>query len=541
MFERLTDRVAAQARRHANDRAIVDVRPTGVLIWTWGRLWRESERVAALLMQLGVEPGAVVAYQLPNRVEFLAITLAALQIGAICAPLSPTLRARELTLMLNSARARVLFTLDEFQGRRCAHEIAAEEEELPYLEHVIVLRASGGSTRLPRTRSQSFVRFYRALAAIPLDATPKRLPKANPSAVAQLVFTAGTSGIPKGVLHRQDILMQAAALQARRLSVEPGDTLYVPSPLAHQTGFLYGMWVALAEGIPQIIQGVWNAGRGLRALKEWHATVLQAAPTFLYDLVEVVEAGEVAPESLRVFVPTGAPVPPALAKRAAERLRTKVCGAFGTTEGCLATLASPFGPPDRAAGMDGKVLPQVEIRVCDDRGRPLAPGCEGHLETRSPTMFEGYLDDPERTASAYTADGWYRTGDFAVIAADGYLQITGRATDGIDRGGEKIPVAEIEQILYQHEGIQEVAIVSMPDARLGEKACAFVVIRDGARLDLSAMQSFLDEKKVAKPYWPERLEILEALPKTASGKIRKYLLRERVRALLSGATPEAVA
>jgi cyclohexanecarboxylate-CoA ligase len=541
MLERLTDRVAARARRNTNDRAVIDVRPTGVLIWTWGRLWRESERIAALLMQLGVEPGAVVAYQLQNRVEFLAITLAALQIGAICAPLSPILRERELTVMLNSARVRVLFTLDEFRGRRYAHEIAAQEEALPYLEHVIVLRAGGSSTRLPRTRAQSFARFYRALAAIPVDAMPQRASKPSAASLAQLLFTSGTSGIPKGVLHRQDVLMQAAKLQARRLSVEPEDALYIPSPLAHQTGFLYGMWVALAEGIPQIIQGVWDPGRGLRALKEWHATIVQAAPTFLYDLVEVVEGGALPPTSLRVFVPTGATVPRALATRAAERLGTKVCGAFGTTEGCLATLASPHDPAERAAGTDGRVLPDIEIRVCDERGRPLAAGHEGLLETRSPTMFECYLNDPPRTASVYTADGWYRTGDFAVIAADGYLQITGRATDGINRGGEKIPVSEIEQILYQHEGIHDVAIVSMPDLRLGEKACAFVATRDGAQLDLSALQSFLDQRNVARRYWPERLEVLEALPKTASGKIQKYLLRERVRALMAGETPEAVA
>ncbi|HVW71096.1 MAG TPA: AMP-binding protein, partial [Steroidobacteraceae bacterium] len=211
-----------------------------------------------------------------------------------------------------------------------------------------------------------------------------------------------------------------------------------------------------------------------------------------------------------------------------------------TTEGCLATLASPADARAKASGTDGRPLPGVQIRVCDDSGAVLPPNEEGHLQTHSPTMFEGYLDEPVLTAQAYTSDGWYRTADLAVIDPDGYLYIRGRVNDVINRGGEKIPVAQVEQLLYQHAAVEEIAIVAMPDDRLGERACAFVVLRPGASLDFSALRSFLDERRVAKQYWPERLEVLAALPKTPSGKIKKYVLREQARALSAvprGAAP----
>ncbi|HEY2591079.1 MAG TPA: AMP-binding protein, partial [Steroidobacteraceae bacterium] len=480
------------------------------------RLWRESGRIATLLRELGVRPGEHVAYQLPNRAEFVAITLGVLRIGAICCPLMPIFRERELAFALDRSRARVLFLLDSFRGRRPSEEVASLAPRPANLEHVI-----------PVDRLEETLDGVAADARAP-DSSPP------PGALAQLLFTSGTSGTPKGVLHRQDTLMHAARLEIEHLGLASRDRIYVPSPLAHQTGFLYGMWLALSLGVLQLLQEQWEARHALAGMREWGASFAQAATPFLLDLVQAVEGGAERPEALRIFVPTGAAVPRALARRAAETLHTSVCGAFGTTEGCLATLASPEDPAEQAWGSDGRALPSIRIRVCDEAGRELPAGTEGHFEIASPTMFAGYLNDPGATADAYTSDGWYRTGDLAVIDAAGYLRVTGRVKDVINRGGEKIPVADIEQLLYQHEAVREAAIVAMPDPRLGERACAFVAPRAGRALDLPSLRIFLDERRVAKQYWPERLELLEELPKTASGKIQKYVLRERAR-LLCGA------
>jgi acyl-coenzyme A synthetase/AMP-(fatty) acid ligase len=284
-------------------------------------------------------------------------------------------------------------------------------------------------------------------------------------------------------------------------------------------------------GVPQILQSIWNAPRALRALNDWDGTFVQAATPFLSDIVAEVEAGAPPPAALRIFVATGAAVPRGLAERATRILGTAVCGGWGTTESGLGSLAAPTDEPAKCWGTDGRALRGIRLRVTDSEGQTLAAGEEGNFEVASPTMFQGYADHPEWTAAAYTPDGWFRTGDLAVIDESGYVRITGRVRDVINRGGEKIPVGEVEQLLTDHPAVAEIAIVAMPDARLGERACAFVVLRPGTTLDFDRMQHYLHACQVAKQYWPERLEVLTELPRTPSGKIQKYVLRERARTL----------
>jgi 3-phosphoshikimate 1-carboxyvinyltransferase len=224
-------------------------------------------------------------------------------------------------------------------------------------------------------------------------------------------------------------------------------------------------------------------------------------------------------------------VPRALAERATRVLGTAVCGAWGSTESCLGSVGSPADEPGRAWGTDGRAVRGMRLRITDADGRAVrAAGVEGAFEVSGPTLFDGYLDHPEWTAEALTPDGWYRTGDLAVIDEDGYVRITGRVKDVINRGGEKIPVAEIEQLLHTHPAVREAAVVAMPDARLGERACLFAAVR--RPFTFEQMQRFLDERKVAKQYWPERLETVAELPRNPAGKVQKFLLREQIRTLI---------
>jgi 3-phosphoshikimate 1-carboxyvinyltransferase len=526
---RIFDLVEEMARTKPDEPAVIDVRESGDRVWSWSELWRESGRVAALLLHVGVRPGESVAYQLPNWAEFVAITVGILRAGAVCCPLMPIFREREIAYTVERAKARAIFVPQVFRGRRHAEEIAAIEAQLPTVAHAFVL---GDDAALPHGGRIAWSRYADALEAARPHAGAIDACDPAPDAIAQLLFTSGTSGEPKGVLHRSDTLVRATQLEIAHLHLGAGDRIYIPSPLAHQTGFLYGMLLAFSLGEAQIVQEVWDPLRALRALREWRGTFVQAATPFLADLVKAVEDGAQAPGALRIFVATGAAVPRSLARRAGDTLKTAVCGAFGTTEGCLATLASPDDPPEKTWGTDGRPLATIRIRVRDDDGNVLPADTEGHYETNSPTMFEGYLDRPDWTAEAYTEDGWYRTGDLATIDAQGYLRITGRVKDVINRGGEKIPIAEVEQLLYAHPAVREAAIVAMPDPRLVERACLFVVTNDGSTLSFEDMQAFLDERRVAKQYWPERLEIVDELPRTASGKIQKYVLRERAKAFV---------
>ncbi|WP_037578171.1 3-phosphoshikimate 1-carboxyvinyltransferase [Phaeacidiphilus oryzae] len=533
----LPEWLARRAAARPDDTAVVDVRPDRDEVLTWRGLAEEVDRIASLLLALGVRPGDRVAYQLPNRAEFVALSLAALRVGAVCTPIIPFFREREVGFVLRRSRARVLVVADRYRARRPAEElaelVAAGGADTAALDHVLVLSEDGGPAELPAVRETASGRpswqdWQAALAAVEVDRAALDAVRPTPDAIAQLLFTSGTTGEPKGVRQPSENLVRAVSMEIRHLGLGAQDAIWVPSPLAHQTGFLYGMVLALVLGVPQIVQGEWNAKRALQSLNDHGGTFVQAATPFLSDLVKAVEDtnGVDKPRHLRIFVATGAAVPRGLAERATRVLGATVLGAFGTTETCLAALAAPGDEPAQRWGTDGRALEGVRLRITDDQGRVLPPGEEGNFELLSPTVFEGYLDRPDLTGEALTEDGWYRTGDLATIDSSGFLRITGRVKDVINRGGEKIPVSEIEQLLHDHPAVDEAAVVAMPDPRLGERACAFVVLRPDARLSFGAMREYLDANQVAKQYWPERLETIERLPRNPIGKVQKFALRE---------------
>jgi cyclohexanecarboxylate-CoA ligase len=508
----ILDDLERHARERPGDRAVVEVGPgEDPRELSWSGLAEAVDRTATTLVSLGVRRGEPVAFQLPNRLEFVTIALATLRVGAVCEPLMPIFRERELEFMLRESGARVLFVPARFRGRDHAAMAAAVRPVLPELEHVVVV---DGPSEGP-------------------EPDPSALDRRRPAedGIAQLLFTSGTSGEPKGVLHRHDILSRAADDHIAHFGLGPKDVIYVPSPLAHQTGFLYGMWIALRLGAPQVIQTIWDPELGLDAMRRFGVTFVQAATPFLADLTRVAREEGDGPGALRTFVATGAAIPRELAREARVVLGGEVGGAWGTTESCLGTAFAPGEPPDFAWSTDGRALAGVRVRVVDDHGRPLPGGEEGNFEVQTSCLFEGYLNRPELTAEAVTPDRFYRTGDLATIDPGGHVRITGRVRDVINRGGEKVPVAEIEQLLYEHPAVREVAIVAMPDERLGERACAFAVLHPGAELDFAGMQEHLDLGRVSKTYWPERLELVDALPRTPSGKIQKYILRDRARQL----------
>ncbi len=536
----IVDWVGRWVEERPGEDALVDVRASGTRTWTWEELDREADKAAAVLLQLGVEPGETVAYQLPNWGEFVILTLACMKVGAICCALMPIFREREISFAVRRAKARVLVVADEFRGRKHADEaavmLAAQNGDGPLpVEHVLVVGA-GGAPVLPKTPEARWHDFAAALAGAEPDRAAIDARKPAPMALSQLFFTSGSTGEPKGVLHRYDALTRAAMMEVEHLGLGRDDTIFIPTPLAHQTGLLYGMWLAFALGSTQVIQDVWDAGVAARALREWDGTFVQAATPFLADLVRVVESGEEqAPPALRIFVVTGAAVPRALAERATTVLSAAVCGAWGSTESCLGALAAPGDDPEKVWGTDGRALAGTRIRIVDDEDNVLGPGEEGNYQVTSRCLFEKYLDRPDLTAAAMTPDGWYRTGDLATIDADGFLRLTGRVKDIINRGGEKVPVAEIEQLLHQHEAVAEVAIVAMPDERLGERACAYVVLdpdrSDDSEFGLAEVRAHLDAAEVSKHYWPERVEVVDEMPRTPSGKIQKFVLRDRAKGL----------
>ena len=473
------------------------------------------ERIAHGLLRLGVRRGDVVSFQLPNWWQVPALHLACLRIGAVTNVLMPIFRERELRFMLALADSKILIVPREFRDFDHAAMADALQPDLPALQDVLVIGEGGARD------------FDKVLLDEPATAADRAVfeeRRLSPEEIVQLCFTSGTTGEPKGVLHTSDTLLANSIPFAERLGLTHDDVLLMPSPLAHQTGFMLAMLPSFHIGGTLVLQDVWNPARAAALIRAERVTFSMGATPFLADLAAQAEQEPDAFATLRIFGSAGAPIPRALVGRAGTAMGAKILSCWGMSEVGGTTLTRPDDPPEKASGTDGACLPGVEIRVLDAEGRVLPPNTEGRLEVRACSMFCGYHKRPN--LPAMNAEGWFDTGDMARIDDDGYLRITGRAKDIIIRGGENVPVIEIENLLFRHPAVQEVAIVAMPDPRLGERACAYVVPRPGAEPSLEALCQFLIEQGTAKTYLPERLELLEAMPRTPTGKIQKFRLRE---------------
>jgi cyclohexanecarboxylate-CoA ligase len=272
---------------------------------------------------------------------------------------------------------------------------------------------------------------------------------------------------------------------------------------------------------------VWVPAEAVRSMARTGATFTMASTPFLADLADLPTLADHDLSRFRIFLSAGAPIPRSLVERATERLGAHVLSGWGMTEiGCI-TCCAPGDPPEKIFGTDGVALPGSAVKVVTEDGHAAVPGIEGLLKCLPNSLFVGYLKRPE--AFGVDGDGWFDTGDYARMDEDGYIRITGRAKDIIIRGGENIPVVEVEELLYRHPAVRECAVVAMPDPRLGERACVFVGLADGASLTFQEMVAHLRAHGMATQYFPEKLVIRDALPRTPSGKIQKFMLREEAR------------
>ncbi len=474
-------------------------------------------RAAGALRGLGIGVGDVVAVQLPNWWEFVVVSLACGRIGAVANPLMPIFRERELEFMLGFAEAKVLVVPSQFRGFDYAAMAAALQKKLPALAHVVVVDG-GGDNDFERVLQQGDARVEPAARLADSALQPDDL--------AVLMFTSGTTGSPKGVMHTSNTLVACTRALADRFGLTVDDVLLACSPLGHMTGYAAMMMQGVYLGSTVVLQDIWEGRRGVTLMAAEGVTYTAASSPFLADICDAVAQGAPRPERLRNFLCGGAQIPPVLIERADKELGLKVCSLWGMTEALAGALTEPSRAADKSSKTDGRAVDGVGLRIVDFDGRPLPNGETGRLMVRGAQMSMGYYKHPE--IPTYDAEGWFDTGDLAYMDDEGYIRINGRTKDVLIRGGENVPVVEIEALLYKHPAIAAAAIVGYPDERLGERACAFVALRPGEDIDLAAVQAWMSKCKVAKQYWPERIEVLEQMPRTPSGKIQKFVLKERV-------------
>jgi acyl-CoA synthetase (AMP-forming)/AMP-acid ligase II len=456
-------------------------------------LFEQATALAATMLDR-MPIGSVVSFMLPNWHEAAIIYLAATLAGMVVNPILPSLRDRELLFILHDANTRMIFVPSVFGRHDYASMLDRVVAQMADRPEVVVVR-DGAS--LPQS-----------------DSPTTGLPTLDPDAVRMILYTSGTTGRPKGVLHSHNS-MHALITQVREhWQVRPGDRFLVPSPIAHIGGSIYAFECPLLLGTSAVLMDRWDAGAAVELIGREGCTHIAGATPFLEQLLAAADrAGTGLPE-LKLFVCGGASVSPSLIRKAAAYFdRAAVTRVYGSTEVPVTTVGAPLDR-DHAADTDGRPgFAQIALR-----------GEGGEIHARGPQMLLGYLHGADNV-EAFDAKGYFRTGDLARWVDDDYLVITGRAKDLIIRNGENIAPKEIEDILISHPGVAEIAIVGLPDPRTGERACAVIVPNGRQHPDVDSLRVFLQSEGVAVFKAPEQVVIWEALPRNDAGKVLKHQIQ----------------
>ncbi|MBI2322379.1 MAG: AMP-binding protein, partial [Chloroflexi bacterium] len=491
--------------------------------YTYDQLAADVLRCAHGLRALGLGRDDVAIIELPNWYQWDVVHLALTAIGAITVYVPPIYRQRELTYIAQTADAKLLVMPDTFRRfdyRPMARDVRAAA---PCLAHVLVVGEAGDD-----------LLAYDAFMARPWEdaggLAALRALRPHPDDVTALGFTSGTTGAMKAAMQTSNVLNATNLSFINRYGLTADERIFVPSPVGHAIGFTHGVRIALYLGAAAVLQEIWEPGQALDLIAAERCTFVAAAPPFLRDLVyhpDVERVGGLP--SLRVFLCGGAPVPEQLLLDARERLpRTFVGPLWGMTE-CGGATTCPFDAPfEKLVHTDGCPVQGMEVLVVDAEGRVLPPDTPGELLVRGPQSFVGYYQRPDLNATLIRPDAFFHTGDQARLDRDGYVTITGRLKDLIIRGGVNIAPVEIEDLLFAHPAVAAAAVVGMPDERLGERICAFVVPGPGATVTLPDVQTWMERHGLAKQKWPERVEVVESFPMTPSGKVQKHVLRQRI-------------
>ncbi|WP_447513815.1 medium-chain fatty-acid--CoA ligase [Escherichia coli] len=485
--------------------------------YTYSALDHAASCLANWMLAKGIESGDRIAFQLPGWCEFTVIYLACLKIGAVSVPLLPSWREAELVWVLNKCQAKMFFAPTLFKQTRPVDLILPLQNQLPQLQQIV-----GVDKLAPATSSLS-------LSQILADNTPLTTAiTVHGDELAAVLFTSGTEGLPKGVMLTHNNILASERAYCARLNLTWQDVFMMPAPLGHATGFLHGVTAPFLIGARSVLLDIFTPAACLALLEQQRCTCMLGATPFVYDLLNLLEKQPADLSALRFFLCGGTTIPKKVARECQQR-GIKLLSVYGSTESSPHAVVNLDDPLSRFMHTDGYAAAGVEIKVVDNARKTLPPGCEGEEASRGPNVFMGYFDETELTARALDEEGWYYSGDLCRMDEAGYIKITGRKKDIIVRGGENISSREVEDILLQHPKIHDACVVAMPDERLGERSCAYVVLKAPHHsLSLEDVVAFFSRKRVAKYKYPEHIVVIEKLPRTASGKIQKFLLRKDI-------------
>jgi cyclohexanecarboxylate-CoA ligase/acyl-CoA synthetase len=493
----------------------------GVAELDYAMLRERVRGLGAALLAEGVRRGDRVVVQLPNWSEFVISYLAIARIGAVMVPIMTVYRHTEVLHVLHNSGAVAAITSGEFRRVDHAEMFRALGAECPELKTLVVAR---GETR------QGELAFEEVCATPATDSQLGAYP--DPDAPHVIVYTSGTESTAKGCVHTWNTLsFSGLGLALDVFEIAADDVMFMPTPVAHATGLVVGVLAPLAVGAETHLLDVWEPHEGLARIERYRCTAAAASTPFVRMALDAAPAAGRDLSSMRFWLCAGAPIPEALAREFEQVFSNGMLNPlYGCSEVMGAISCHRGDSIEQRAGTAGTpALDGIRIKLAGADGVEVAPGDEGEICYWGPGAILGYWRDPERTAAAIDAEGWHHTGDLGRKDDAGYIRISGRLKDIIIRGGTNLSAAEVEDYVLAHPDVAQVAVVPYPDERLGERACAVVVPRPGAKPSLSDLTEFLRERRISLQKLPERLVLVDELPLNATGKVQKFLLRDLAR------------
>jgi HIP---CoA ligase len=509
--------VERAATQFATLEALVDERER----LTFAQLADGATTTARALIASGIEAGDRVAIWAPNTTEWVLAALGVYAAGAVVVPLNTRFKGAEAAYILDRARAKLLFTVTDFLDTNYVDLLRAADP-VASLGQIVVLRGS------PSEGTVSWSDFVARAGDVPVAAVDERRAALTGETMSDILFTSGTTGRPKGAMLTHDASVQAYDAWSTVVGLRPGDRYLVVNPFFHSFGLKAGILASLIKGATIVPHAVFNVDTVMQRVAEESISMLPGPPTVYQSILDHPRLAEFDLSSLRLAVTGAAAVPVEMIRRMRDELKfeTVVTG-YGLTEATgIATMCRHDDDPETISKTAGRAIPGTEVRVVDEAGKSLAAGEPGEVVVRGYNVMQGFVDDPEGTAEAIDSDGWLHTGDVGVLDERGNLRITDRMKDMFIIGGFNAYPAEIENMVSDHPAISQVAIVGVPDERMGEVGYAFVVTRPGRTIDADELTAWCRER-MANFKVPRHVEVVDAMPLNASGKVLKYALRER--------------
>ena len=518
MFGTIPEMVASQGQTLGDEPAIVD----GTTTLTFRELADRVDEAARGLIALGVEKGDRVAIWAPNMWEWIVCALAIHTSGAVMVPVNTRYKGIEAAYLLAKSRATALFTVTDFLDVDYVALLRAADAELPALANIIVMRGESPSATL------TYGEFLERAASVPESAAKERAATIQPDDLADILFTSGTTGQPKGAMCTHSQNLRVFDQWSSIVGLRHGDRYLIVLPFFHSFGYKAGWFSALLRGATVFPEAVFDVNVVLRRVQDDAITMLPGPPALYQSLLLHPDRGDYDISSLRLAVTGAAVIPVELIHRMKDELGFEtVITAYGLTESCgVVTMCRLDDDAETIATTSGRAIPDVEVAVVDTDGNALPPEEPGEILVRGYNVMKGYFDAPEETAKAVDRDGWLHTGDIGTLDERGNIRITDRLKDMFIVGGFNAYPAEIENTLLKMPGVGEVAVIGVPDERLGEVGMAFVVAAPGELLRPEAIIAWSREN-MANFKVPRRVEVLDALPRNATGKVVKFELRER--------------